>query len=131
MFLHVPRNDVVSDGDQGSSEQLSSYQVLRRVGIRNATDLLRAAKKAKERAPGDDSKNSFLRILGPSTNGGPARLSVIVDAIEDEEWILNLLYWRSFGDPDEANSMWCRQLRRHDAALTSPPAARPPSGADG
>jgi hypothetical protein len=128
LYLHVPRNDVVSDGGQGSSEQLSSYQVLRRVGIRNATDLLRAAKKAKERAPGHDSKSAFLRILGPSTNGGPARLSVIVDAIEDEEWILNLLYWRSFGDPEKADSVWCRSP---DAGLTSPPADRPPRGADG
>jgi hypothetical protein len=31
-----------------------------------------------------------------------------VDAIEDEEWILNLCYWRSFGDLDSAESMWCR-----------------------
>jgi len=128
LYLHIPRDDVVSDGDQGSSEQLSSYQVLRRVGIRNATDLLRAAKKAKERANGDDSKNAFLGILGPSTNTGPARLSVIVDAIEDEEWILNLLYWRSFGDPDKAGNGWCRSP---EAGVTSQQAARPPSGADG
>jgi hypothetical protein len=95
--LHVPRNDIVS---KDSAERLSSYDVLRRVGIRNATDLLRAAKKAEARTGGDESKNDFLQILGPATDSGPARLSVIVDAIEDEEWITNLCYWRSFNDPD-------------------------------
>lgn len=100
LYLHVPRNDVVSNGHRDSAEHLSSYQVLRRVGIRNATDLLRAADKAAERAKGDESKNAFLQILGPAMNGGPQRLSVIVDAIEDEEWIKNLRYWRSFDDPD-------------------------------
>jgi hypothetical protein len=100
LYLHVPRNDIVSNGHESSAEQLSSYDVLRRVGIRNATDLLRAAKKAEARTGGDESKNAFLQILGPATDSGPARLSVIVDAIEDEEWITNLCYWRSFNDPD-------------------------------
>jgi hypothetical protein len=115
LYLHVPRNDIVSAWDDDSAVQLSSYEVLRRVGIRNATDLLRAAKKAKKRAENDKSpeedkcaeedkcENTFFQILGSAGKGGPARLSVIVDAIEDEEWISNLVHWRSHGDPDAAD----------------------------
>jgi hypothetical protein len=132
-YLHVPRNDSVSAWDDDSAGQLSSYGVLRRVGIRNATDLLRAADKAKKRAENDKSaeedkraeedkcENTFLQILGPAGDGGPARLSVIVDAIEDEEWISNLLYWRSHGDPDAADG------ERKPGGLT-PPATRRPRG---
>jgi hypothetical protein len=114
-YLHVPRNDMVSAWDDDPAGQPSSYEVLRRVGIRNATDLLRAAEKAKRRAENDESaeegkcadrnkcENTFLQILGPASDGGPERLSVIVDAIEDEEWISNLRYWRAHGDPDTAD----------------------------
>jgi hypothetical protein len=114
-YLHVPRNDMVSAWDDDPAGQPSSYEVLRRVGIRNATDLLRAAEKAKRRAENDKSaeedkcadrdkcENTFLQILGPASDGGPERLSVIVDAIEDEEWISNLRYWRAHGDPDTAD----------------------------
>jgi hypothetical protein len=113
-YLHVPRNDIISTWHEDPSTQLSSYEVLRRVGIRNATDLLRAADKAKKAdddksaeedkcADRDKCESTFLQILGRAGEGGPARLSVIVDAIEDEEWISNLRYWRSHGDPDSGD----------------------------
>ena len=117
LYLHVSRHDVVSDVPGHNAGSPSSYEVLRRVGIRNATDLVRASEKAKERAGQGESKNlgasekakqaeqhenrnAFLQILGPARDGGPDRLSVILDAIRDEEWMLNILHWRSQGDTD-------------------------------
>lgn len=95
LYLHVSRDDKDADNH-------SSYDRLRGVGIRNATDLLRASAKAEARGPGDKNGNAFMQILGTVQDGGPERLSIIIDAIEDEEWLSNLLYWRSQGDPDEA-----------------------------
>jgi hypothetical protein len=94
LYLHVSRNDRVSLG-QNETAYLSSYEVLRRVGIRTATDLIRASKKANERAEQDPAKNGFPQLLGPARDGGPDRLAVILDAIEDEEWMANLLHWHS------------------------------------
>jgi hypothetical protein len=91
LYLHVPRHDAVgADG--------SSYSTLRRLGIRTATDLIRAHRKAHERGPEDE--DAFLQILGNAREGGAARLNVILDTVADEEWIANLLYWRFRGDLD-------------------------------
>jgi hypothetical protein len=105
LYLHVPRHDSVSYGDGKAADNLSSYEVLRRLGIRNATDLIRASSKARTRTATDkseDGEDAFLQILGPARDGGPQRLSVILAAIEDEEWMSNLLYWRSRDENDDA-----------------------------
>ena len=132
-YLHVPRNDRVSYGRDDAADQLSSYEVLRRYGIRNATDLTCASRKAQkgleadltcasrkaQKGPeADESENALLNILGPVPDGGPPRLSVILHAIEDEEWMPSLLYWRSHDDPET----W--ELRPTPRPLTLVPAPR-------
>ena len=100
LYLHVPRNDRVSYGRDDGADQLSSYEVLRRYGLRNATDLTCASRKAQKDPEADGSENALLNILGPVPDGEPPRLSVILHAIEDEEWMPSLLYWRSYDDPE-------------------------------
>jgi hypothetical protein len=99
LYLHVPRHDRVSSGHHDAADQLSSYEVLRRYGIRTATDLISASQKAQQVPEERESENALLNILGPAQDGRPSRLSVILHAIEDEEWMPCLLYWRSHDDP--------------------------------
>jgi hypothetical protein len=67
---------------------------LRRYGIRTATDLDGALRQAAKRG----HPQSVEGILGRVPNGGPGRLRVIHDALDDEEWIVNVRQWRKL-DP--------------------------------
>jgi hypothetical protein len=62
---------------------------LRSYGIRTATDLLSTRDRAEARKKLDD----FLGILGAKEDGKPFRMQVILDAMEDEEWMENLRFW--------------------------------------
>ncbi len=63
---------------------------LRRYGIRTATDLDETFRQAAKRGNVD----SVEGMLGRVPNGGPGRLRVIHDALDDEEWIVNVRQWR-------------------------------------
>jgi len=121
LYLHVPHDDVVPHPD--GEERLSSLGVLRRYGIRNATDLLRAAEKS-EKDKGK-AESSFVNILGPAQNGRPPRLSVIRDAIEDEEWMCGLMYWRSHDDVAADGTL--SECGTPSSWLGSPPSVEPES----
>jgi hypothetical protein len=63
---------------------------LRRYGIRTASDLVHAHRTATK-------KDEFLAILGGDADK-PKRLEVIVEAMKDEPWMDNILFWH--GDLD-------------------------------
>lgn len=73
-----------------------ALETLREYGIRTATDLdnaFEAAQLRKELRP-------LLTILdSPENDGRPSRLRSIKDAIDDDEWMVNLRHWR---DPRNA-----------------------------
>jgi hypothetical protein len=68
----------------------STVAQLRRYGIRTATDLRRAHEEAVKRGEED----AFMAIV-PSPDSGPPVLRVMLDAIEQEEWMDNLEYWHA------------------------------------
>ena len=67
---------------------------LRRYGIRTATDLDETFRRAAVRG----NLQSVEDMLGRVPNGGPGRLRVIHDALDDQEWIVNVRQWREL-DP--------------------------------
>ena len=67
---------------------------LRRYGIRTATDLDETFRRAAVRG----NLQSVEDMLGRVPNGGPGRLRVIHDALDDQEWIVNVRQWRKL-DP--------------------------------
>jgi hypothetical protein len=75
LHLHVRHDD---------REKLRAY------GIRTATDLL----STRDQAAARQKLPEFLSILD-GQNGEPARMQVIIDSLEDEEWIENLRFWHS------------------------------------
>jgi hypothetical protein len=118
-------------------------QVLRDHGIRRATDLERAWRRAEERKEAD----AFLLLLG-RVEGGPWKVRVILDALGDDPWMpqlrrcrrpthttrvfsFELLRWWDLGE-----RAFLRALRRADdqekqeiAMLVPPLAKRPPVAA--
>jgi hypothetical protein len=108
-ILHLHVVDLPNRHGKSERENPGSLDILRQYGIRTATDLLAVweafghpvcndEKTAREKAddPVDDgqsaARTSFLNILG-GDEGKPKRLSVILTAIDDEEWLENLRYW--------------------------------------
>ncbi len=78
-------------GDDRDERGRSALDILRRHGIRTATDLESAYRKARER--GADEERELLTLLPPEGDGEPPRLRVILDALEDDEWMDALRYW--------------------------------------
>ena len=70
----------------------STLTTLREYGIRTATDLDNAFEAAAKRDP--EQLRLLTCLLGPDQDGGLARLRVIKDTLEDEEWMPNLRCWR-------------------------------------
>jgi hypothetical protein len=94
LYLHV--------GGYGGAEDRSRRTALDRLGrygIRTATDLEGAVAAAIERdklgKSDHDSLASLLRIL-PGSEGSPHPVRVILDVMDDEEWMHNLRCWRAF-----------------------------------
>jgi len=111
LYLHV-RGDAVSWGGK-DSKRSEPRERLRDYGIRTATDLEAAARAARRR--GRDEYQEFLRLLDPQgagseragTPGDPegagaeradklqlARLRLVLDALQDDEWMPHLRHWR-------------------------------------
>jgi hypothetical protein len=87
LYLHAgPRS-----ADQGSRAQC--LIALRNYGIRTATDLDNAFAGATER----NELGALRAILNPSPKDTPARLQVMKDALEDEEWMCNIRAWHQAG----------------------------------
>ncbi len=70
--------------------------VMRQNGIRTATDLVTAWRKhadTETHCGRADDAHGLAELLGPTPEGRPSRVALIVDAISDEEWIDTLLNW--------------------------------------
>jgi hypothetical protein len=98
LHLHVRSQRKESDGVEDQKESIDKslfvpeMQNLRSYGIRTATDLKRAYKKSEERNECAD----FFGILDTDTDLSktPPRLRVILDTIEDDEWMPHLEHYR-------------------------------------
>ncbi len=73
-----------------AADRETTLATLRKYGIRTATDLFNAYDAA---AKDDDRLDAFLEIL-PSESA-TSRIQVMIDVLQDEEWIANLQQWRS------------------------------------
>lgn len=76
---------------------------LRHYGIRNASDLIEVYESAMNRSlakkkdptvvlPPDSTVDKFLAIL--NYPDGPNRMQIIFDAVQNDEWLSNILSWR-------------------------------------
>jgi hypothetical protein len=87
LYLHAgPRS-------AGEGSRAQCLKQLRDYGIRTATDLDNAFAGARKRKEVD----ALYAILEPTRSGTPARLQVMKDALDDEEWMTNLRDWRRAG----------------------------------
>jgi len=114
LYLHLhelPKDD----GEAGDNTALAT---LRRYGIRSATDLEHACERAKKRDP-QELKN----ILGLLDQPGqtPGRLQIVLDALDDDDWLPYLREWHRNQRTDRA-----RTLEELEVYL-----AHPESGRDG
>ena len=112
LALHVAATN--EEGDLGHTR----LATLKAHGIHTATDLMHARDKAVQRAEengdtperaepnggapaegtqgnGDDELRAFFFLLG---EGSLSRIQMIIDAIEDEQWMRNLAYWHEDHD---------------------------------
>jgi hypothetical protein len=90
LYLHV----------RGESEEASVHQanlrILRKYGIRTATDLIRLAETFREDA---QKLDSLLNLLSANADSGSPRLVSILQTIKQNVWINYLMHWR---DTNEA-----------------------------
>jgi hypothetical protein len=92
LYLHLGV-DTAGRDEQGRS----ALDLLRRHGIRTATDLEAAYAAAKAR--GKEAEGEFLDLLPTEGDGDPPRLRFILDTIADDEWMDALRFWRTPPDP--------------------------------
>jgi hypothetical protein len=100
LYIHV--RDTETDDDQTGK----SIEILRRYGIRTATDLLQACDAmpqpfmaAAMALPAGDP--AVFNLLGAPEPGQPSRLSVIISTMRGDEWLDYLIYWRNQRRPQE------------------------------
>jgi hypothetical protein len=91
LHLHVRGALDSSSGSTDVTETKNIHAIshLQSYGIMTATDLMQAYKRVKK-TPAERDK--LLSILGP---GEPKKLQVVLHAIEDDEWMQQLKYYRS------------------------------------
>lgn len=89
LYLHTKDPQDSAKAEAKDSEYCGR---LRSFGIRTATDLLRAQAEAKNR----NELEQFYKTLGTgSSDNAVARIQVIIDALEDDEWLDHVRHWRS------------------------------------
>jgi hypothetical protein len=96
LHLHEPPK---ADGEQSEDTALAT---LRHYGIRTATDLEHACDLARKR-----SKVELNNILSLLDKDGeiPGRLQVVLDALEDDDWMPYLREWHRNQRPDQARTL--------------------------
>ena len=92
LYLHV-RGAVTDGGDDDEARM-----VLCRHGIRTASDLERAHALALDRSP--EEAGRLLRLLD-RPGAEVSRLRVVLDAMEDDEWMVYIRQWRDQNAPGE------------------------------
>ena len=112
----IPAGRIVDWSDQAilvlhtekASKDSGELRTLRLHGIRTATDLLQA------RAKHHDLDDPFHKILDQDEPDGTLRrVDLIAEAIEDEQWVVNLLSWHRMRHIHTATLAFCDgQLRR-------------------
>lgn len=110
LYLHLAELQPEDQAEQteGPLSQLRKY------GIRTATDLLKAYQAAQDRSkpaapdrtgdaaangpkPDADAVQKFLGILDEKPDAPVQRLQVLIDALNDDEWLNNIQYWHKSG----------------------------------
>jgi len=86
-ILHLHVQESKQPADQVTKGM--SLQHLQEYGIRTATDLEAAYKKAK----GSHREDAFVQLLDDSQTGMTGRLPIILDALVDDEWMPQLRHW--------------------------------------
>jgi len=83
---HTVDHIIKKNGNISPRKHLKAY------GIRTATDLLYTYDKARERG----ELEKFLNILEATPDRNtPARLQLIYDTLQDDEWLSNIMHWRN------------------------------------
>jgi hypothetical protein len=96
LYLHL-RGPVDASRDDGDAEE--ARRLLGRYGIRAATDLERAYALASARS-NEDGERLLALVDSPGTS--VHRLRVVMDAMEDDQWMVHIRNWRdqsSLGAP--------------------------------
>ena len=106
LHLHEPPK---ADGEASDDTALAT---LRRYGIRTATDLEHACERAQNRDP-HELKNILSLLDKPGEV--PGRLQVVLDALEDDDWLPYLREWHRNQHADQA-----RTLEELEAFLAHP-----------
>jgi hypothetical protein len=97
LYLHVRGPAALVAGTRLDENDDGALQVLSAHGIRTATDLERAYKLSRHRR----SDARFLHLLD-APSAPVHRLQVVLDALEDDEWMVYLRNWRNqsmLGEP--------------------------------
>ena len=113
LYLHVRGPAEVQETRADSTKPLSAMERLCQYGIRTATDLKEAYEAAKNRG----EEKELLCLLGPP-NAEVKRLQVILDALQDDEWMVNLRHWRDL-NRDSGRVYTLRDLKRLQTASSA------------
>jgi hypothetical protein len=125
LYLHV--GDLPVEGNGQDKTRLRSLAILRARGIRTATDLERAwdAEKISRKR-----SRALLNILAPNdaVEQRLPRLRVVLDVLEEAEWMGALRHWRSHADRHASETVLEAPARESVATADEPtPAQEPPS----
>ncbi|MFN2606684.1 MAG: hypothetical protein ABR511_02120 [Acidimicrobiales bacterium] len=127
LYLHL-RGPRSADDTEGRADKAGARTLLVRHGIRTATDLERAYAMAASRSKGEADA-----LLGLVDSPGLAvrRLRVVMDAMEDDEWMVYVRNWRdqtSVGEPVGSVEEFVALAARGTGPTSS---TAPPSAVDG
>lgn len=86
LYLHL------TDHAGKRGEGPSSLEKLRAYGIRNASDLVESYAEARRRGP--EHGRALMSLLDDDPEARPKRLQVAYDALQNDEWLSNIVGWR-------------------------------------
>jgi hypothetical protein len=122
LYLHL-RGPVVASRSDGDSDE--ARRLLARHGIRTATDLERTYALAAARSTEEGER---LLALLDSPDLAVHRLRVVLDAMGDDEWMINVRNWRdqsSVGEPVRSVAEFVERAAKGPASVA--PAAPSPA----
>ena len=117
----------VAGATSTSSDRETTLAILRRYGIRTATDLFNAYDAADSDPVGrKDRLEQLLHMLPAVSAHATPRIQAMIDVLRDEEWVVNLTHWRKSetAKPEEELKR-VSELHPGTLAAAYPPPARP------